>query len=139
MFAEFFSQNVIWFAALAVLCVLIVMSFIQSQVSGAKMVSALEMPQLQRDGESVIIDCNSEKEFALSHIPNSENYPVDSIDQNNKSLLKHKDKTVIVVCQSGNKSIKAAKSLVGLDFTNVHVLRGGLLNWTKENLPVTAS
>jgi len=139
MFAEFFSQNVIWFGLLAAISGALVLSFIQGQVKGAKMVSALEMPQLQRGGKSVIIDVSTEKEFAATHIPDAENFPLELIEASNKSLLKHKDKTAIVVCQSGARSIKAAKSLVSLGFEDIHVLRGGLLAWTKENLPVTAS
>ena len=139
MFAEFFSQNLIWFGALAVVAVMLVMSYVQGQVRGAKMVSALEMPQLQRGGKSVIVDVNAEKDFAVSHIPNAENFPLESITQENSGLLKHKNSTAVVVCQTGGKSVKAAKSLLGLGFEDVHILRGGLMAWTKENLPVTSS
>lgn len=139
MFTDFFSQNIIWFGALAVFVFLLAFSFIQGQVKGAKMVSALELPQLQRGGKSVIIDVNAEKDFSISHIPDAQNFPLELIDSNNSGLLKHKDKTAIVVCQTGSRSIKAAKSLVSLGFQDVHILRGGLFSWTKENLPVTAS
>ena len=139
MFSEFFSQNLLWFAALIIIANLLVLSFIQSRVKGANMVSALELPQLQRSGKSVIIDVNESKDFAISHIPDAINFPLDSINANNPSLLKHKGKTVIIVCQAGSKSTKAAKSLVYLGFEDVHILRGGLISWTKENLPVTAS
>lgn len=139
MFSEFFSQNIVWFAALIIIANLLVLSFIQSRVKGANSVSALELPQLQRGGNSVIVDVNEAKDFAISHIPDAINFPVGSIDANNKQLLKHKDKTVIIVCQAGNKSTKAARSLVALGFQDLHILQGGLLSWTKENLPVTTS
>ena len=120
-------------------CQPIILSFIQGRVKGASSVSALELPQLQRDDNSVIIDVNDAKDFAISHIPDAINFPFDSIDANNNQLLKHKDKTVILVCQAGNKSNKAARSLVALGFQDLHILSGGLLSWTKENLPVTTS
>ena len=139
MFSEFVSQNLLWFAALVVIANLIVISFLQGRVKGAKMVSALELPQLQRGGKSTIIDVNEPKDFALSHIPSAVNYPLEAINVDNVALLKDKSKTVIIACQTGTKSIKAAKSLVQLGFDDVHILRGGLIGWTKENLPVTAS
>ncbi|MBX2849192.1 MAG: rhodanese-like domain-containing protein [Acidiferrobacterales bacterium] len=139
MFSEFFSQNLLWFAALIIIANLLVLSFIQGRVKGASMVSALELPSLQRDGNSVIIDVNDSKDYDLTHIPDAINFPLDSINADNKKLLKHRDKATIVVCQAGSKSTKAAKLLVALGFSNVHILRGGLISWTKENLPVTAS
>ena len=139
MFSDFFSQNLIWFAALIIIANLLVLSFIQGRVKGANMVSALELPQLQRDGRSVIIDVNENKDYAISHIPDAINYTLNEITADNTKLLKHKDKTAIVVCQTGSKSTKAAKSLINLGFENVHILRGGLISWTKENLPVTSN
>ena len=138
MFSEFFAQNHIWFAALAVILVLLVLSFIQGQVKGAKMVSALELPSLQRDGNATIIDVNPDKDFDIAHIPDALNFPIDTLNNDNKALLKLKDHTAIVTCQTGAKSNKAAKILIELGFTNVHILRGGLISWTKENLPITS-
>lgn len=139
MFSEFISQNLIWFAALVLIANLLILSFFQGRVKGASIVSALELPQLQRGGKSVIFDVNENKDFAISHIPDAVNFPLDTINADNAGLLKHKNKTVIVTCQTGGKSTKAAKSLIALGFENVHILRGGLMSWTKENLPVTAS
>jgi len=53
--------------------------------------------------------------------------------------MKHKDDTTVLVCQSGSVSVKAAKTLIGLGFSDVTILNGGLMNWTKENLPTTSS
>ena len=136
MFAEFVSQNLPWFAAFAVVLTLLIMSFIQESTSGAKMVSALELPQLQRNGNDVILDVSSSSEFTNSHIPDSKNFPVETIESENGKLVNHKEKTVIVVCQTGNKSLKAAKHLLHLGFNDVHILRGGMMSWTKENLPI---
>ena len=111
----------------------------QANVKGAPFVSALEMPQLQRTGKSVIIDVNDTKQFELSHIPNAISAPLGEINAENKALLKHKDKTAVIVCQTGSRSSTAAKQLISLGFSDLHILRGGLTAWTKENLPTTSS
>lgn len=139
MFAEFLSQNLLWVAAFVVVANLLLLSFLQANVKGAHMVSALELPKLQRGGKSVIIDVNEQGQFSQAHIPEAENFSLADITADNKALLAHKDKTVIVVCQTGSRSTKAARALVALGFTDVHVLRGGLMNWTKENLPVSTA
>ena len=139
MFAEFFNQNIWLFVALIVVFNLLILSIFQGRVKGAKTISALEMPRLQRNDNCVVIDVNPSKDFAVSHIPNSVNIPVDDLTAENKSLLKHKDDTAVLVCQSGSHSIKAAKKLIDLGFSDVTILNGGLMSWTKENLPTTSS
>lgn len=138
MFIEFLNQNIWAVLAFAIVFNLLLMSIMQGQVKGASLVSPLEMPQLQRTGKSVVIDVNTAQQFAGQHIPNSTNIPLEKISADNKELLKHKNSTAILVCQSGNRSSKAAKLLVSLGFEKVNILRGGLMAWTKENLPVTS-
>lgn len=139
MFLEFVNLNIWWFAAFALVLNLLLMSVMQGNVKGAPFVSALEMPQLQRGGKSIIIDVNETKHFDQSHIPNAINAPLAKINADNKALLKHKDKTTVIVCQTGSRSGPAAKQLISMGFSDLHILRGGLTAWTKENLPVTSS
>ena len=139
MFSEFIAQNLLLVAAFVVVFNLWLWSFVAGNIKGVSSVSALELPSLQRNGKSVIIDVNNESLFAASHIPDAINVPLNTINVDNTELLKHKDKTAILVCQSGTQSTKAARELVKLGFTDLHILRGGLMNWTKENLPVSTS
>ena len=138
MFIDFVNDNLWWFLALAVVFNLLLLSILQGSVKGANKVSALEMPALQRKGKSVIIDVNSAEQYAGSHIPKSVNFALTNLNAENKDLLKHKDSTVILVCQTGGQSIKAAKSLLELGFNNINILNGGLVSWAKENMPLTA-
>ncbi|MFT4635945.1 MAG: rhodanese-related sulfurtransferase [Arenicella sp.] len=137
MFIEFVNENLWLFVALAIVFNLLLLSVLQGSVRGANRVSALEMPALQRKGKSVIIDVNKVEHYATSHIPKSANFPLEELNAENKNLLKHKDSTVIVTCQTGSRSTKAAKQLLTLGFTNVNILNGGLVGWSKENLPLT--
>ena len=139
MFTEFVNQNIWLFVALVVVFNLLILSILSGRVKGAKTISALEMPQLQRNDNCVVIDVNSSKDFAASHIPNSINYPVEDLNAENNALMKHKDNTTVLVCQSGSRSVKAAKTLIGLGFSDITILNGGLMSWTKENLPTTSS
>ncbi|NNC99753.1 MAG: rhodanese-like domain-containing protein [Gammaproteobacteria bacterium] len=138
MFSEFVTQNILWVGAFVLVANLLILSLIQGRIKGVAMVSPLAMPQLQRGGKWVIIDVNEASVFANAHIPDSVNYPLSKINAENTDLLKHRDKTTIVVCQNGSQSSKAAKLLLEQGFTDVHVLQGGLQGWTKENLPVAS-
>ena len=138
MFGEFVTQNIIWVGAFVIVANLLILSLLSGNIKGVSSISALSLPQLQRGGKSIILDVCEKAEFTRSHIPDSINHPLGSINTENKALMKLKDKTTIIVCQSGARSNKAAKKLVGLGFTDLHVLSGGLTSWTKENLPVIA-
>ena len=139
MLTEFITQNIWWVVAWIVVLNLLLLSIIQNTVAGANTVSPLQMPQLQRGGKSVIIDVNESSDFARRHLPDAINIPLASLTADNQALMKLKDKTTIVVCESGSRSNKAAKKLLGLGFSKVNILNGGILNWTKENLPVTSN
>ena len=138
MFIEFVNDNLWWFLALAIVFNLLLLSVLQGSVKGATKVSALEMPALQRKGKSLIMDVNKSEHFAASHIPNALNFPLEDLSTDDKNLMKHKDSTVIVCCQTGSRSNKAAKQLIEYGFTKVHILNGGLVSWAKENLPLTS-
>jgi len=139
MFIEFFNQNILLFIVLIVVFNLLILSILSARVKGAKTISALEMPQLQRNENCVVIDVNLSKDFATSHIPSSINFPLEEISDQNNALLNHKNKTTVLVCQTGTRSAKAAKKLVSLGFSDVTILTGGLFNWSKENLPTTST
>ena len=139
MFSEFLSQNLIWVAAFVIVANLWVWSFVSGNVKGVGTVSPLTMPALQRGGKSVIIDVRPADTFAKAHIPDAVNFPVNEINAENSQLLKHKNKTVILVCQTGGQSAKAARTLVSLGFEDLHILGGGLMSWSKENLPLESS
>lgn len=139
MFTDFLNENILWVGGFIVLANLLAFSFLQDRVKGVGSIGALELPRLQRGGNYTILDINGIDTFAASHIPEAVNFPIESLREDNGDLVKFKDKTTIIVCQTGSKSNKAAKLLLGLGFNDLHVLRGGLMGWTKENLPVTSS
>lgn len=139
MFAEFVTQNIIWVGAFVVLANLLIWTMFQANVRGVATVPVLQLPKLQRSGNYVIIDVNEAAMFSSSHIPQAINFPLATLKPDNTDLIKLKDKTAIIVCQNGTKSAKAAKQLLQLGFKDLHILRGGLLAWTKESLPVTAA
>lgn len=43
---------------------------------------------------------------------------------------------VFVYCQSGGRSMMAARKLAGLGFNQIYDLRGGMITWTRQGMPV---
>ncbi len=136
MEAEFIAQNWYLFLALVVIVFLIAMEPMRKRASGVKPISAIELPQLISHESGVVVDVGEPNEFKNGHIPNAMNIPVAQLDSNIKKLQKHKEKPVILICRTGQRSTKAANILKKQEFTNLYTLTGGLAAWQKENLPL---
>lgn len=82
------------------------------------------------DKEIYIIDVRTSVEYSNGHIPTALNIPLSSISSIQNTIS---DKTVeiIVYCQSGSRSRKAAESLLELGYQEVYDL-GGIINWNYE-------
>jgi rhodanese-related sulfurtransferase len=135
MFIDFVIQNWYLFAALVVILGLLAAEPLLKQASGVKSVSVFEMPQLTRE-KSIIVDVSEPADFKKAHIPDAVNLPAKSLANDQKTIEKHKNRNVILVCRMGSKSQSVAKQLMRNGFEKVYVLSGGMAAWEKENLPV---
>lgn len=98
-------------------------------------VSLLQATQLINQGKTVIVDVRDPAEFATSHLPDARNIPLSELSKRSAELDKFKSKAVIVVCQSGVRSSKAASQLKSAGFGEVYSLNGGLAAWQAQGLP----
>lgn len=87
--------------------------------------------------DPLILDVSNSTDHAKGHILNAEHMPPSRIEAGNARLMKSKDKPVLVYCKNGQVSPQMATRLTQLGFTDVNVLRGGLLQWTSDQQPVT--
>lgn len=85
----------------------------------------------------VILDVRTADEFNEGHIKGAI-----LIDQNKSDFIEKvkqqlsKEKTIAIYCRSGRRSANAARLLANEGYRPVN-LKGGILEWTKENMPVT--
>lgn len=99
-------------------------------------VSVLQATQMINQGKAIIVDVRSAAEFAAGHIRDSKNIPLNELQKRSAELDKFKAKNVIVLCQSGVNSSKAAMQLKKAGFSEVVSLNGGLPAWQAQGLPV---
>jgi thioredoxin 1 len=87
---------------------------------------------------AVILDVRTPDEFNGGTIENAINADITSYDFTNVVQTLDKSTPVMVFCLSGGRSKDAAKALRNMGFNTVYELKGGILKWNAENLPVVA-
>jgi rhodanese-related sulfurtransferase len=76
-------------------------------------------------------------EYGAGHILGAKNVPLSRIDAGGSEIApKRKEKPVIVYCDTGNRSAKAAAALRSQGFARVVSLAGGIGAWQQAGLPV---
>lgn len=132
MLIDFIYANWYLFAMLVVIVFLLSM---QSS-GGAKKVTALQLPQMQNRQAAVVVDVRPAEVFAKGHIAESLSMPFADLKNKVANLNKYKDKPIIIACENGLVSAKAAAVLRRNQFASIYILQGGLATWAKDNLPL---
>jgi rhodanese-related sulfurtransferase len=99
--------------------------------------TALQVTQMLNRGKTTVVDVRGSDEFAAGHLRDAKNIPLADLTNRIAELEKSKNRTVVVVCQSGVRSDKAARQLAAAGFEDVYSLEGGLTAWQAAGLPVT--
>lgn len=84
-----------------------------------------------------LLDVRTQGEFNEGHIKGATLIPVQELKSRITELESQKEKTILVYCRSGRRSLKAAKILHQAGFTKVVNLKSGINGWIKAGLPVT--
>lgn len=98
-------------------------------------VSVLQATQKINAGKTILVDVRDATVFATGHVREAKNIPLKELASRVGELEKFKSKSVIVVCDSGVQSSKAATQLKSAGFSEVFSLDGGLAAWRAQGLP----
>ncbi len=99
-------------------------------------ISVADFKKLKEDNpDAVVIDVRSHPEFRTGRIPGAINVPAGKrFAARVKAFNKHK--TFILYCTTGVRSCRAAVILEKMGYDKVYSLKGGIIGWKKEGLPV---
>jgi adenylyltransferase/sulfurtransferase len=78
-----------------------------------------------------LLDVREDVEYLVSNL-NGEHIPLGQLENRLEELEDQKEKDVIVMCRSGNRSSRAASYLESQGFDNVYNLKGGIKAWASE-------
>jgi rhodanese-related sulfurtransferase len=132
---DFALQN-IWLILLAVVSGFMLFGGgLFGRLSGIKQVSPQQAVMLFNHEDALVLDVREKSEWADGHIANAKHVPLAQIKDRLSDLEKHKDKPIIAVCRSGNRSGHACGILKKAGFEKLHNLTGGMQAWEQAGLP----
>ena len=88
----------------------------------------------KRDAGAFILDVRTPEEWNEYHVPGSTLIPIDELPKRVAEVPK--DKEVVVVCRSGNRSATGRDVLLKAGYPQVTSLAGGLKSWRDAGKPV---
>jgi rhodanese-related sulfurtransferase len=105
------------------------------RTTGGPWVSTAQATQLINREDALVVDVREPGEYGAGHILGAKNVPLERMDAPGE-LVKRKDKPLILYCDGGDRTTKAAASLKKQGFSRVVNLSGGLGAWQQAGLPV---
>lgn len=100
--------------------------------------------KLDNDSKPLLLDVREPYEFEAMHITDSINVPRGILEtaceydyeETVPELVEARNKEVIVICRSGNRSIFAAEVMQKMGYKNVVSLKTGLRGWSDYEQPM---
>lgn len=81
-----------------------------------------------------LLDVRQPEEFRSGHIPGAKLIPLGELRARMEELPKNQE--ILVICQSGSRSVSATRQLVTAGYTALNV-NGGLIAWSRAGFPVS--
>lgn len=108
-----------------------------SPVCSAAMTKEICFDDVMLDN-AVLVDVRERSEWEEGHIKGAKHFPLSSLQKDAKAFAGVADnKNIVLYCQKGARSKKAAEILLSEGFLNIYSLRGGYESWQecplKEN------
>ena len=89
----------------------------------------------QREG-AVIVDVRESHERATGFAEGALGIARGELEADPQAALPDRDADVLIICQSGARSMKAAQALQAAGYTRIASVEGGTTRWMAEGLPV---
>ena len=133
---EFIGNHMFLSVAFSGLFVYLLYSEYVNRTSGIGSLSPLEATQMLNHSHAAMLDIRESKELTEGTIINAIHIPLGDLNNQLAKLEKYREKPLIVYCRSGHRSATACSKLRKQGFEKVYNLRGGIVAWQRDNLPL---
>jgi hypothetical protein len=130
---NFFTENWMLFAlALASGAMLLIPVFQGAMQSG---LSPALVVQLMNKERGVVVDVRTLAEYQAERIAGAVHVELAELEAKLPQIHKNKSQALILVCESGMRSIKGMQVAKKLGYEQAHSLSGGMKAWKEATLP----
>jgi rhodanese-related sulfurtransferase len=138
-YIEFATNHYLLVFSLVCVIFLLLQDLFSNSFNKFESVSPLIAVTKMNNDNTSVLDIRDTNEFVKSHIENALNLPLDKLEERLSTLEKLKKQSIIVVCQTGSRSVSACKILTKAGFEQVFNLNGGMQSWEDNKLPIKIS
>jgi rhodanese-related sulfurtransferase len=125
-----------YLVGLAVAMALAVLTFeLRSRGQNYSAVRPQEAIQLMNQGAQVY-DLRVKEAFLAGHVSGAKHLDPSQLDSAADTLKRLKERLLLLICEDGQAATRLTRQLHASGFTKVFNLRGGLVSWRAENLPL---
>lgn len=132
------SPTLMWLGIAGILVVIIVAIVIFRPSTGSNTAMPLEISVQEAYNKyqqgTFVLDVRTPEEWTEFHAPNTTLIPLDELESRLDELPR--DREIVVVCRSGNRSQQGRDILLGAGFEQVTSMAGGLNEWRSSGYPV---
>jgi len=126
-----------WRVVVLVVCALFLQACTGSQQEETLGAKDFQSKFEEMSDQAQLLDVRTPEEFAGGHLDRALNMDIKGADFEDGLKNLHKNQPVFVYCLSGGRSAAAAEILKKQGFTQVYNLKGGIMAWKSEGLPIT--
>ncbi|HZX76126.1 molybdopterin-synthase adenylyltransferase MoeB [Lysobacter sp.] len=98
-------------------------------------ITPAEALRRQRDG-ALLIDVRERHERAAGHAKGAMGIAKAELEADPQAVVPDRDAVVLLICQSGQRSLAAANALLAAGYRRVASVEGGTTRWIAEGLPL---
>ena len=138
-YIEFAGNHYLLVFSLICVIFLLIQDLLASSFSKFGSVSPLIAVTKMNTEDAVVIDIREPAEFLKSHVEDAINIPLGKLEEQLPSLEKYQSRPIIVLCQTGARSVTACKTLSKNGFGQVFNMLGGMQSWEDNKLPIKIS
>ena len=132
-----FLQSNIWTVMIALISgAMLLWSVFGNRLRGIKEIDHIAAMQLINHKNALVLDVREQSEYDEGHVLNSKLIPLGKLKERLGELEKFRERPIIIVCRTENRSPAACALLGKQGFAQTYLLSGGIMAWQKANLPL---
>lgn len=136
---EFIGNHLFLVTAFMAVAGLLIWNLSGAGIKGLTQIGPLQAVGLMNHENALVVDVRESNEYNQGHVIDSLHIPLGSLENHLNILEKHKDRPLIMSCQSGHRSLQACRTLYKKGFEKLYNMQGGVSAWQHAGLPLTTS